>query len=134
MSYALTKAAHLVSLFVWISGMVAVALSLRQPVPVFLSQLRAYDRVVTSPAMVAAWIFGILLAVQGSWFAHSWLATKIVLVLVLSGLHGMLVGKLRRATSGKSDPEATGKMVLPLGFLLVTLIVFTVTLKPRMFL
>ena len=91
MIYTLSKAAHLVALFVWIGGMVAVALALRFPVLSFLRQLRTYDRVVTSPAMVAAWAFGIMLAVQGGWFPHSWLAAKIFLVLVLSGLHGVLM-------------------------------------------
>ena len=130
MIYTLTKAAHLVSLFVWIGGMVAVALSLRHPVLSFLKQLKAYDRIITSPAMVAAWVFGILLAVQGGWFAQSWLAIKIPLVLILSGLHGVLAGKLRRSTSGATDPEAIGHFLLPLGLLLVTLIVLVVTFKP----
>ncbi|MEM7504552.1 MAG: CopD family protein [Pseudomonadota bacterium] len=130
MIYVLTKAVHLVSVFVWIGGMVAVALSLRHPVLSFLRQLRSYDRMVTSPAMVAAWAFGILLAAQGSWFAQSWLALKILLVLILSGLHGVLAGKLRRATSGAADPEPLGHFLLPLGLVLVTLIVLVATFKP----
>ena len=130
MIYTLIKAAHLVSLFVWIGGMVAVALSLRYPVLPFLKQIKAYDRFVTSPAMVAAWVLGILLAIQGAWFAQSWLAIKIPLVLILSGLHGVLAGKLRRSTSGATDPEASGQFLLPLGLVVVTLIVLVVTFKP----
>lgn len=130
MIYVLTKAAHLVSLFVWIGGMVAVAIAMRHPVLSFLKQLKAYDRIVTSPAIVAAWVFGILLAVQGGWFAQSWVALKILLVLILSGLHGALTGKLRRATSGTADPEPIGHFLLPLGLVLVTLIVLVATFKP----
>lgn len=130
MTYTLIKAAHLVSLFVWIGGMVAVALSLRHPVLSFLKQLKTYDRIITSPAMVAAWVLGILLAVQGGWFAQSWLAIKIPLVLILSGLHGVLAGKLRRSTAGTTDPEPIGHLLLPLGLVLVTLIVSVATLKP----
>lgn len=129
MMYSLTKAAHLVSLFVWIGGMVAVALSLRYPVLTYLQKLKAFDRLVTSPAMVAAWLFGILLAVQGGWFTQSWLAMKIPLVLILSALHGVLAGKLRRATAGSGDPEESGRLLLPTGFVLVTLIVLLATLK-----
>ncbi len=128
--YMLSKAAHLVALFVWIGGMVAVALALRYPVLSFLKQLRTHDRVVTSPAMVAAWAFGIMLAVQGGWFANSWLAAKIFLVLVLSGLHGVLAGRLRRATAGTTAPEESGRLLLPIGLVLVALIVLLVTLKP----
>ena len=126
----LSNAAHLVALYVWIGGMVAVALALRYPVLSFLKQLRTHDRVVTSPAMVAAWAFGIMLAVQGGWFANSWLAAKIFLVLVLSGLHGVLAGRLRRATAGTTAPEESGRLLLPIGLVLVALIVLLVTLKP----
>lgn len=130
MIYVLTKAAHLVSLFIWISGMLVVALSLRYPVLSFLKQIKAYDRFVTSPAMLAAWVFGILLAIQGGWFAQTWLAIKIPLVLILSGLHGVLAGKLRRSISGATDSEVSGRFLLPLGLVVVMLIVLVATFKP----
>lgn len=129
MTYTLVKAAHLISLFVWIGGMVAVAIALRYPHRSFLIPLKAYDRAVTSPAMVAAWVFGISLAVMGGWFSHVWLAIKIPLVLVLSGLHGVLAGKLRRYTSDAPGIEPSGRLFLPLSLTLVTLIVLVVTLK-----
>ncbi|MEO1018179.1 MAG: CopD family protein [Pseudomonadota bacterium] len=130
MIYVLTKAAHLVSLFVWIGGMVAVAVSLRFPALTLMERLKAYDRAVTTPAMILAWSFGILLAVQGGWFSQSWLGLKILLVLVFSGLHGALAGRLRRATKGPNEPEASGPLLMLLGFVLVTLIVLLVTIKP----
>ncbi len=119
--------------------MVAVTLSLRYPAQAFLDKIKAYDRAVTTPAMLAAWGFGILLAAQGAWFMHSWLALKILLVLILSGLHGVLAGKLRRSTSGISGLQPSGHSLLPFewvgwiglfGLALVTLIVLLVTLKP----
>ncbi len=129
MTYALVKAAHLVSLFMWIGGMVAVAIALKHPDRSFLDQLKVYDQAVTSPAMVAAWVFGISLAVMGGWFSQFWLAIKVPLVLVLSGLHGVLAGKLRRYTSDTGGPEPSGRFVLPTGLILVTMIVLVVTLK-----
>ena len=131
MLYELTKAAHLVSLFVWIGGMVAVALALRYPADGFLKPLKAYDRAVTTPAMIAALLFGILLGVQGGWFSSGWLGMKIILVLVLSGLHGALVGKLRKAIwESPRDIKTGGKMFLPVGLVVLTLIVLLVTFKP----
>lgn len=131
MLYDLTKAAHLISLFVWIAGMVAVALALRFPVLFHMKPLKAYDRAVTTPAMVLALLFGVLLGVQGGWFSTGWLGTKIVLVLGLSGLHGALVGKLRRAiweSPGKAEPS--GRFFLPVGMVFLTLIVLLVSTKP----
>lgn len=131
MLYDLTKAAHLVSLFVWIGGMVAVALALRYPALIHMKPLKAYDRAVTTPAMILALLFGILLGVQGGWFTSAWLGMKIVLVLVLSGLHGALGGKLRRAIREDSgQTRLGGQLFLPAGFVLLCLIVLLVTMKP----
>ncbi len=131
MIYELTKIAHLVSLFVWIGGMIAVALALRYPAPIHMQPLITYDRTVTTPAMVLALLFGILLGVQGGWFASAWLGAKILLVLALSGLHGALVGKLRRAIrEDSSEANSSSRMYLPLGFVILAGIVMLVTIKP----
>ena len=131
MLYELTKAAHLVFLFVWIGGMVAVALALRYPALIHMKPLKGYDRTITTPAMILALLFGIWLVVQGGWFTSAWLGMKIVLVLALSGLHGALVGKLRRATSESTEELApSGAVLLPAGLLLITLIILLVTTKP----
>ena len=130
MTYLLAKAAHIVSLFVWIAGMAVVALSLKHPVLAFMKPLRAYDRAVTTPAMILAWSFGLFLAVRGGWFPQPWLGLKILLVLILSGIHGALTGRLRRATNTRSEPAAGGQWFLPIGLALVSGIVVIVTLKP----
>lgn len=131
MLYSLTKAAHLVSLFVWIGGMTAVAVALRYPVQVDMQRLKTYDRTVTTPAMILALAFGILLGLQGGWFTSAWIWLKIVLVLGLSGLHGALTGKLRRTNwEDSSAAEAGGQSFLPIGFVLLTLIVVLATTKP----
>ena len=131
MLYNLTKAAHLVSLFVWIAGMTAVALALRHPAPAHMKRLKAHDRTVTTPAMILAFAFGILLGVQGGWFTSAWLWLKIVLVLGLAGLHGALTGKLRRTNGeGSSAAEPGGQLFLPIGLVLVAVIVLLVTTKP----
>ena len=131
MLYNLTKAAHLVSLFVWIGGMTAVALALRYPAPVYMKRLKVYDRTVTTPAMILAFAFGILLGVQGGWFTSAWLGIKLVLVLGLAGLHGALTGKLRRTNWERpSEVEPSGQVFLPIGLVLLALIVLLVTTKP----
>ena len=131
MFYNLTKAAHLVSLFVWIGGMTAVALALRYPTPVHMERLKVFDRRVTTPAMILAFAFGILLGIQGGWFTSAWLGMKVVLVLGLACLHGVLTGRLRRTNWERSPEfEARGETILPIGLLLLTLIVLLVTTKP----
>lgn len=131
MLYELTKAAHLLSLFVWIGGMVAVGIALRFPTGTDMKPLKAYDRAVTTPAMILALAIGILLGLQGGWFSSAWLGMKILLVLGLSGLHGALVGKLRRTIwEDVREREPSGRTFLPVGFVLLSLIVLLVTIKP----
>jgi len=52
-------------------------------------------KVIINPAMLATWGLGLWLAWAGSWWSSGWLHAKIVLVLVLSGLHGLLVRWVR---------------------------------------
>jgi putative membrane protein len=50
-------------------------------------------RIIINPAMVATWLLGLWLAWHGpdsryGWFASGWLSAKLVLVVILSALHG----------------------------------------------
>ncbi|MBT0958941.1 CopD family protein [Alphaproteobacteria bacterium KMM 3653] len=131
MLYDLVKAAHLIALFVWVGGMIAVALALRNPALIHMKSLKTYDRAVTTPAMILALIFGISLGVLGGWFTSTWLVLKVVLVLGLSGLHGALVGKLRRATlDNVNDMKPNGGVFLLSGLALLALIILLVVIKP----
>lgn len=131
MLYELTKAAHIISVIVFLSGMVVVALFLRYPHADTLPAIQNFDRKITTPAMLLTWALGIYLGVLGGWFsAGFWLAAKIILVLVLSGLHGMITGRLRRKVREadfSSDTATT--TALPLGFGLLVAIVLLVTTK-----
>lgn len=43
---------------------------------------------IMTPAMIASWIFGLLLAWQGSVWLEGWFAVKLLLVILLSAQHG----------------------------------------------
>jgi protoporphyrinogen IX oxidase len=49
-------------------------------------------RVITTPAMVASWVLGLILAFSGliDWKADGWFHAKLVLVILLSAFHGLL--------------------------------------------
>lgn len=133
MTYLLIKAAHIVSVIVFLSGMAVVAMFLRFPSANTLPAIRIFDRYVTTPAMLLTWALGILLGVLGGWFTAGggfWLGLKILLVVVLSGLHGMITGRLRRKVrDGDFDPDPAARKALPIGFALVLAIVLLVTTK-----
>ena len=53
-------------------------------------------RIILNPALIMVWVFGILLAAVGDWWAQPWLHAKLTLVLLLSGFHGVLAGQVRK--------------------------------------
>src|SRR5262249_31182407 len=51
--------------------------------------------VIINPAMVASWVLGLWLAWDGGWYAAPWLHAKVMLVVALSGLHGLFARWVR---------------------------------------
>ncbi|GJD96148.1 CopD family protein [Methylobacterium iners] len=103
--YTWLKALHVAAALVFVAGVlgVAVFLSASQDVnPAAARAIRRWDMRVTTPAMILVWAFGLTLAVTGDWSRSGWLIAKLVLVVVLSGLHGMQSAKLRRVSGGVS--------------------------------
>lgn len=110
MMYLWLKAAHVACVLLFVGGTFALLLALaalgtRQadetdPAGALRAAVRWWDARVTLPAMVATWGFGLWIATSGAWFASGWLQVKLLLVLLLSGLHGVLAGRLRRV-----DPQ-----------------------------
>ena len=45
---------------------------------------------IMTPAMVAAWLFGLSLVFLGQWFTAGWFHAKFALVLVLTVMHGLM--------------------------------------------
>ncbi len=133
MLYELIKAAHILSVIVFLSGMAIVAMFLRYPSANTLPSIQNFDRYVTTPAMLLTWAFGILLGVMGGWFGAGggfWFAFKILLVLVLSGLHGMITGRLRRKVREENfNADSATRTALPIGLGIVGAIVMLVTTK-----
>jgi protoporphyrinogen IX oxidase len=44
---------------------------------------------IAHPAMIASWVFGIALMLEGDFFRAGWMQAKFALVLALSALHGL---------------------------------------------
>ncbi len=138
MDYLWFKAFHIIAVTTWIGGMLTVAgtTSASSSLPdeaaraQFFSRIREWDRRVTTPAMLAVWVLGLILAVTGHLFPQPWLLAKIALVLALSALHGMLSGRLRRLATGELLKSGT----LPLGeaaiVITVSLVVLLVVVRP----
>ena len=131
MSYLLIKALHVCAIIIWIAGMLfqSVALQLSME-PRLLERVRQWDRRVTAPAMLAAWIAGLLLAQQGHWFGNRWLTIKLACVIALAALHGLLAGRIRRRLELGTSNSPPSNLTLAGLFGLMAAIVLLVVVKP----
>ena len=135
MDYVLLRTLHIAAVATWIGGMLAVAgiLACRSQARArLLVSLRVWDRRVTTPAMLLAWILGLVLASTGGWFPQAWLIAKLFLVLCLSALHGMLVARLRKEATNPARQAWPGRFALLAGIFVATAIITVlVIVKPQ---
>lgn len=99
------KAAHVISVIAWMAGMLylprlfvyhSVAEIGSDKSETFKVMERRLLRGIINPAMIATWVFGLWMII-GGWVSMSdgWLHAKLFLVLLLSGVHGMLAKYVR---------------------------------------
>jgi protoporphyrinogen IX oxidase len=97
--YLWLKAFHIIAIIAWMAGMLylprlfvyhSVAEKGSVQSETFKVMERRLLRAIMNPAMIATWVLGLWLAWSGNWFTAPWLHAKVVLVILLSGVHGML--------------------------------------------
>ncbi len=134
-AYLWLKALHIAAVITWIGGtltsalMVSFFLEPGGPNPRIAAMIR-WDRVVTSPAMGVAWALGLTVAAWGGWFSSPWLHLKLVLAVILSGLHGVLSGTLRRNGQAATPASAIHRLAAPTVLITASVIAILVVVKP----
>lgn len=134
MIYLIGKSLHLLAMVIWLGGMIFVPVAIRSfrdsqlPQDLLIKLSRVFALLCT-PAMIAVWAVGLFIASAGGWLSDGWLLTKLAVVLVLSGLHGAMVGQLRRAATSGGSLGVLRNMHLPvIGMLL--LIILLAVIRP----
>ncbi|EON15396.1 CopD family protein [Pandoraea sp. SD6-2] len=131
MLYLWIKAVHLIAVITLIAGMVTMALGGRLVQPEWRRLARRADYGLASPALIVVWLTGPTLAIMANWWSAPWLMAKLVLVLVISGLHGRLSATLRRLErDGATTPPALFQRALPVTLVSMAVIVALVIVKP----
>jgi protoporphyrinogen IX oxidase len=97
--YLWLKAFHVMAIIAWMAGMLYLprlfvyhceAEQGSRQSETFKIMERRLLRGITTPAMVTSWALGLWIAYDGGWYAWHWLQAKVVLVVILSAIHGML--------------------------------------------
>jgi putative membrane protein len=95
--YEWIKALHVIAVISWMAGMLYLprlfvyhcdAEKGSKASETFKVMERRLLKAIINPAMIVTWLAGLYLAWAGHWFAAGWFHGKLVLVLVLSGVHG----------------------------------------------
>lgn len=135
------KALHVISVIAWMAGMLylprlfvyhADAASGSIQSETFKIMERRLYRGITTPAMIAAWVFGLWMVVAGlvDWSAI-WPWVKAAMVILLSGFHGVL-GRWRRdfAEDRNLRPSKFYRAVNEIPTVLMIVVVIAVVAKP----
>ena len=140
MLYLWLKAFHVIAVVAWMAGMLYLPrlFVYHCDAPVGSPQSETFKvmerrllRAIMAPAMIATWVLGLVIAWQGGWFAAGWLHAKLGLVLVMSGIHGMLAGTVRRFAEDRNTRTARFYRILnEVPTVLLIAIVILVVVKP----
>lgn len=95
------KAFHVIAIIAWMAGLLylprlfvyhAESAKGSAQSETFKVMERRLLRLITTPAMIASWAFGLILAFSGliDWAADGWFHLKLALVILLSAFHGLL--------------------------------------------
>jgi len=97
--YLWLKALHIIAVIAWMAGILylprlfvyhAAAKPGSEQSETFKVMEQRLMNIIMTPAMIAVWVLGVALMLQGGYLAAGWLHAKLLLVLVMSALHGLL--------------------------------------------
>jgi len=138
--YDWLKAFHVIAIIAWMAGMLylprlfvyhceAAPGSIQSET--FKIMERRLLKAIINPAMIVTWLLGLVLVWQGGWWTAGWLHGKLVLVLILSGLHGVYLRRLKEfAADRNTRPARYFRILNEIPTVLMIGIVILVIVKP----
>jgi putative membrane protein len=134
------KALHVISVIAWMSGMfylprLFVYHTETTPGSAESERFKVMERrllkVIVNPSMIATWVFGLTLAWLTEVYKEHWFQAKFALVIIMSGLHGYFVGRVRAFAEDRNDKPARFYRILnEIPPLLMVIIVILVIVQP----
>ena len=139
--YLWIKALHVIAVIAWMAGMLylprlfvyhcGAEVGSKQSETFKIMERRLY-RGITTPAMVATWLFGLGMLVRDpAIWSGVWPIVKAVSVIALSGIHGFYGRLLRDFANDRNSRTAKFfRMINEVPFVLAMVIVIMVIVKP----
>ena len=132
MVYSLLKVFHMTSMALWLGGMFTFSIIGATADGENAAALRVLFGKTVTPAMLATWAAGLSLAAIGGWFSiAAWPFVKITGAFMLSGIHGMVAGRLTRHANGEQASDVSLSVAAPVVTVLAMVsLIFVATTKP----
>ncbi len=138
--YLWLKAFHIIAVISWMAGMLYLprlfvyhcdAPKGSPQSETFKVMERRLLRYITNPAMVVSWVLGLIIAWQMDFLMSGWFHVKVLLAILLSGVHGLLARWVRMfANDTNRYPAKVFRIVNEIPTLLMIGIVIFVVVKP----
>ncbi len=141
-NYSWILALHLIAVMFWMAGMYylprlfvyhAESIERGEPYAVFERMEVNLLRIIMNPAMIIAWLLGIILLMRAGFWngAGWWIAGKLVLVIFLTGYHGFLAVMRKSFLSGRA-PYSSGffRLINEIAPVLTIIIVILAIVQP----
>ena len=138
--YDWIKAAHVIAVISWMAGMLYLprlfvyhceAEPGSKQSETFKVMERRLLKAIINPAMIVTWLAGIYLVWAGHWYLSGWFHAKLLLVLVLSGIHGFFARCVRAfAADRNSHSQKFYRIINEVPTVLMIAIVILVIVKP----
>ena len=138
--YLTLKALHIIAVISWMAGLLYLPRLLvyhaaEKTGSVQSETFKVMERrllnFIMTPAMAVSWILGLVLLIQGRWLDATWFQAKFVLVIVLSGMHGVMSRWVADfALDRNRHTEKFFRIVNEIPTVLMILIVLLAVVKP----
>ncbi|MGR7994959.1 protoporphyrinogen oxidase HemJ [Xanthobacter sp. ZOL 2024] len=140
MLYFWIKALHVIAVIAWMAALLYLPrlLVYHCDAPAGSAQSETFKvmerrllKAIGTPAMIVAWLAGLYLVVEGGWITQGWLHVKLLLVVLLSAVHGLEARWVRQFAADANIHSAKFYRVMnEVPTLLMIGIVICVVVKP----
>ena len=138
--YEWIKALHVIAVIAWMAGLLYLprlfvyhcdAEAGSKQSETFKIMERRLLKAIMNPAMIVTWLAGLYLAFDGHWLAAGWLHGKLLLVVILSGVHGFFSRCVKNfAVDGNARGEKFYRIINEVPTALMIGAVILVVVKP----
>lgn len=114
-AYEWVKAAHVIAIISWMAGMLYLprlfiyhcdAPKGSQQSETFKVMEQRLLHIIINPAMIFSWTLGLWLAWKAGFLMSGWFHAKLLLALLLSGVHGYFSASVRRFAEDRNEKTA----------------------------